>query len=230
MENELSLTPLLEKFGIVPNSPELYRLAFIHRSYNGWAGTKGVDYERLEFLGDSVVNLITAELCYLYHPDMPEGELSKLRSQFICTEAEANYARELGLPPYLITGPSLSAADRNSPHVLEDIFESFLGALYLDQGPKFAMDFVRELLRDRIAKGKVQLELNPKSTLQEAVQGDARGELSYRLISERGEPNHKHFVIGVYLDGTELGRGEGPSKKVAERNAALSALSKMAVS
>ncbi|MCR5079463.1 MAG: ribonuclease III [Bacilli bacterium] len=230
MENELNLTPLLEKFGIVPNQPELYRLAFIHRSYNGWVGTKGVDYERLEFLGDSVVNLVTAELCYLLHPDMPEGELSKLRAQFICTESEANYARELGLPPYLVTGPSLGESERNSPHVLEDIFESFLGAIYLDQGPEFAMDLVRNLLRERIAKGKVILELNPKSTLQEAVQGDSRGELTYQVIRESGEPNRKHFVIGVYLDGTELGRGEGPSKKVAERNAALSALSKMVVS
>ena len=229
MENSANLKILFMKLGIKPNDESLYRLAFIHRSCNGSAGTRGVDYERLEFLGDSVVNLVSAELCYLLHPEMPAGELTKLRSQFICTKAEAGYARELGLGAYLVLGPSVEGSMRDADNFLEDIFESFLGALYLDQGPEYAFDFVRKLLSKRIKEAKVEVEMNPKSTLQEAIQGDGRGDLAYVVLKEWGEPNHRTFIIGVYLDGTELGRGEGKSKKEAERNAALSALSKMVV-
>lgn len=229
MDTQFDLQQLLGRLGIKANDESIYRLAFIHRSYNGWAGTHGVDYERLEFLGDSVVNLISAELCYLTHPDMAAGELTKLRSQFICTSAEAGYARELGLGEYVVTGPSLGEKAKESDNILEDVFESFLGAIYIDQGPAFAMDFCRKLLHDRIEKGCVQNELNPKSTLQEALQGDGRGDIVYSVLKEWGEPNHRHFIVAVYLDGTELGRGEGTSKKMAERNAALSALDKMVV-
>lgn len=226
---EERILELLSGLGIKPNDVALYKLAFTHKSMNGHAKTQHRDYERLEFLGDSVVNLVTAELCYVYHQDMSSGDLSKLRAQFICTSAEANYARELKLDSCLVVGPSLGEEGKKADNILEDVFESFLGALYLNQGQTFVLSFVREFLKERIKGAEIRVELNPKSTLQEAVQGDDRGDLTYVVLKEYGTPNDKTFVVGVYLDGHELGEGVGKSKKAAETAAASDALSKLAI-
>ena len=223
------IASLLEKLGIETSQEDLYELAFIHKSMNGYAGTRHVDYERLEFLGDSVINLAVAELCYTSHPSMSSGDLSKLRAQFICTASEAEYARQLGLAECVQVGPSLDKAAAQSDNILEDVFESFLGALYLDKGVDFVISFLRGLLSEKVSQGEIRIEMNPKSTLQEAVQGDHRGALTYTVIRESGQPNNKTFVVAVYLDGQELGRGVGKSKKMAETAAANDALSKMAV-
>ena len=227
MKEEIS--NLLKNLGIQPNDESLYELAFTHKSMNGFVGTHHADYERLEFLGDSVVNLVCAELCYNFHPSMSSGELSKLRSQFICTSAEADYARELHLDSCVMIGPSLSEEMKQADNILEDVFESFLGALYLDQGSEFVMGFVRKFLSKRVKAAHIQVEMHPKSTLQEAVQSDNRGNLAYVVLDEKGTPNDKTFVVGVFLDGQELGRGKGKNKKAAENAAASDALSKLAI-
>lgn len=226
---EERILKLLAIHNIEPNDVGLFKMAFTHKSMNGHLKSEHRDYERLEFLGDSVVNLVTAELCYVCHPNMSSGDLSKLRAQFICTAAEANYARELKLDSCLLVGPSLGEEGKKADNILEDVFESFLGALYLDQGQAFALNFVRKLLTERIKAAEIRVELNPKSTLQEAVQSDNRGDLSYVVLKESGTPNDKTFTVGVFLDGHELGEGIGKSKKAAETAAASDALSKLAI-
>lgn len=222
------LDPLFEKLGINAKNKDVYDVALTHSSFNAVSNRKHQDYERLEFLGDSVVGMVVSELCYRYHPEMQQGDLSILKSQFIRTESEAGFALSVGLGEYLRTGPSYSGNIGDNLSMLEDIFESFIGAMYLDQGKDFAYDFVYSLFEKPISHAKIEYEENPKSELQEAIQADGRETVSYRLIKEEGPSNNKVYTIGVYLMDIELGRGNGRSKKEAETAAAKDALNKRA--
>ena len=204
-------------------------MAFTHSSYNGMAGTRHVDYERLEFLGDSVVGMVVSELCYIYHPDMEQGQLSVLKAQFVRSSSEADYCRKLGLHEYIKVGASFSKTASKNVALLEDIFESFIGALYLDQGLEFCYKFVRDIFEEDIKKAKIDVKINPKSRLQEAFQAEKKESVTYRIVHEEGEGETKVFVAAVYFEGRELARGSGRNKKAAETEAASAALSKMSL-
>ena len=221
--------PLYRRFMILPKNEELYRLAFTHSSYNGMAGTRHQDYERLEFLGDSIVGMIVSELCYLYHPEMEQGRLSILKAQFIRSSSEANYCKKLGLNEYIKVGPSFSKEAKNNVPLLEDVFESFIGALYLDQGCDFTLNFVRKIFDEDIKNATIDYTINPKSYLQEAMQADNKESVVYKIIEERGTPMEKVFVAAVYFEGNQIGKGEGHNKKAAETEAAKDALSRMSL-
>lgn len=221
--------PLYRRFMILPKNEELYRLAFTHSSYNGMAGTRHQDYERLEFLGDSIVGMIVSELCYLYHPEMEQGRLSILKAQFIRSSSEANYCKKLGLNEYIKVGPSFSKEAKNNVPLLEDVFESFIGALYLDQGCDFTLNFVRKIFDEDIRNATIDYTINPKSYLQEAMQADNKESVVYKIIEERGTPMEKVFVAAVYFEGNQIGKGEGHNKKAAETEAAKDALSRMSL-
>ena len=221
--------PLYRRFMILPKNEELYRLAFTHSSYNGMAGTRHQDYERLEFLGDSIVGMIVSELCYLYHPEMEQGRLSILKAQFIRSSSEANYCKKLGLNEYIKVGPSFSKEAKNNVPLLEDVFESFIGALYLDQGCDFTLNFVRKIFDEDIKNARIDYTINPKSYLQEAMQADNKESVVYKIIEERGTPMEKVFVAAVYFEGNQIGKGEGHNKKAAETEAAKDALSRMSL-
>lgn len=220
---------LYRRFAILPKNEELYRLAFTHSSYNGMAGTRHQDYERLEFLGDSVVGMVVSELCYLYHPDMEQGQLSILKAQFIRSSSEADYCKKLGLNEYIKVGPSFSKEAKNNVSLLEDVFESFVGAVYLDQGCDFTINFVRKIFDEDIKNAKIDYAINPKSYLQEAMQADNKESVTYKIIEERGTPMEKVFVAAVYFEGKQIGKGEGHNKKAAETEAAKDALSRMSL-
>lgn len=222
------LITFLKSLNINPNDPSLYEEALTHSSYNAIAGTKHHDYERLEFLGDSLIGFVVAELCFRYHPEMQQGDLSMLKSQFIRTESEASMALSLNLGPYIRVGASFDHDVKASNRILEDIFESFIGALIIDQGNPFAYQFVRSLFEEEIARASLKENINPKSELQEAIQAEFKEAVEYKTISEFGPPNDKHYVVAVYFEKLELGRGEGRSKKEAETEAARDALSKNA--
>ena len=222
------LDPLFEKLGITARNKDVYDVALTHSSFNAVSSKKHQDYERLEFLGDSVVGLVTGELCYRYHPEMQQGDLSVLKSQFIRTESEAGFALELGLNQFVRVGPSFYGQIEDNLSLLEDVFESFIGALFLDQGMEFTYKFVYELFEKPIKFGQIRYEKNPKSELQEAIQADTKDTVTYRTIKEEGPSNNKYYVIGVYLSDMELGRGAGRSKKEAEAAAAEDALKKRA--
>ncbi len=221
--------PLYRRFMILPKNEELYRLAFTHSSYNGMAGTRHQDYERLEFLGDSIVGMIVSELCYLYHPEMEQGRLSILKAQFIRSSSEAAYCKKLGLNEYIKVGPSFSKEAKNNIPLLEDVFESFIGALYLDQGCDFTLNFVRKIFDEDIKNATIDYTINPKSYLQEAMQADNKESVVYKIIEERGTPMEKVFVAAVYFEGNQIGKGEGHNKKAAETEAAKDALSRMSL-
>ena len=221
-------SPIYRKFGFLPHNEELYVLAFTHSSYNGMAGTRHQDYEKLEFLGDSVIGMVTSELCYKYHPEMGQGELSVLKAQFIRTASEADYCRKLGLDKFIRVGVSFQGNVSDSLNVLEDVFESFIGALFLDQGLDVTYRIVRSIFEEDIKNGKIHQEQNPKSLLQECMQADKKESVTYAIVEERGPSHDKEFVAAVYFEGEELGRGVGKNKKAAETAAAADALSKMA--
>ena len=220
---------LYRRFNILPKNEELYSLAFTHSSYNGMAGTRHQDYERLEFLGDAVVGMVVSELCYIYHPEMEQGKLSMLKSQFIRTSAEAEYCKKLGLNEYIRVGASFAKDASSNISLLEDVFESFIGALYLDQGLDVCYKIVRSIFEKDIASAKVDITVNPKSYLQECMQADKKESVTYRIVEEHGSGGDKVFVAAVYFEGAEIGRGSGKNKKAAETEAASDALRKMSL-
>lgn len=220
---------LYRQFGILPHNEELYSLAFTHSSYNGMAGTRHQDYERLEFLGDAVVGMVVSELCYIHHPKMEQGQLSVLKAQFIRSSSEADYCKKLGLNQYIRVGASFAKDASKNVSLLEDVFESFIGAVYLDQGLEFAYKLVREIFEEDIKNASINEYINPKSFLQECMQADHKESVTYRILSEIGTGLEKQFLAAVYFEDKEIGRGVGHNKKEAETNAAKDALSKMAL-
>ncbi len=221
--------PIYRRFGILPKNEELYSLAFTHSSYNGMAGTRHQDYERLEFLGDAVIGMVVSELCYIYHPDMEQGKLSVLKSQFIRTASEAGYCKKLGLNEYIRVGASFAKDASSNESLLEDVFESFIGAVYLDQGLGVCYHLVRNIFEEDIKNASVDLATNPKSYLQECMQADKKESVTYKILEESGMGNEKTFTAAVYFESTEIGRGSGKSKKAAETEAARDALAKMSL-
>jgi ribonuclease-3 len=223
------LTVLLQDLGIAPHSLLLYEMAFTHSSCNGMNRVVHEDYERLEFLGDSVIGLVVADLCYSAHPEMEQGELSMLKAQFIRTDSEAHYALALHLDEYIRLGTSFLIPIKEASHVLEDVFESFIGAIYLDQGRDFTYRFVRRVFEKDVESAEVLEESNPKSNLQEAMQAEKKEAVSYKTIAEEGPAHARSYTCAVYFEGAELGRGSGSSKQTAEVEAAKAALKSLSL-
>jgi ribonuclease-3 len=228
MSNDL--TPLLKQFNIVPKDMRLFEMAFTHSSVNGLTNSPSetFDYERLEFLGDSVVGMVVSELVYIEHPEMDQGGLSQLKSQFIRTEGESSYALRFHFDEYIRVGKSFQGDVKSNLSILEDVFESFIGATYLDQGLDFTYKLVKSFFENDVKRALVNPDENPKSELQEAMQADHKESVTYAILDETGPAHDKTFYAAVYFETDELGRGEGRSKKEAETNAARNALSKLA--
>ena len=218
-------SPIYRKFSFLPHDETYYVLAFTHPSYNGLAGTRHVDYERLEFLGDSLIGFIVSKLCFKYHPEMSQGDLSVLKAQFIKSESEASYCVKLGLDKFIKVGPSLSAKIIDSKNVLEDVFESFIGAIYLDLGYDSVKKFIYEHIIPIIEDKTIDFFDDYKSVLQELVQTD-RKSLEYVVINEEGPAHDKQFTVEVKIDNIVYGTGCAHSKKEAEQQAAHDALKK----
>lgn len=220
---------LLHNLGFEVKDESLYRKAFTHPSANA-PGAIGEDYERLEFLGDAMVGLVVSELVYKHHPELDQGGLSILKAHFVKRESEASYCKQLGLSDCFNFGKSYLADHHEIPlSVYEDIFEAFIGALLLDAGLEKCHDFLINLLEEKVVSFTYERKENPKSLLQEAFQAEHRESVTYRILSESGPSHDRHFVAAVYFDGQELGRGEGKSKKEAEKAAAEDVLGKMEI-
>ena len=203
----------------------LLERALTHSSYTNeqmWDRTRS--YERLEFLGDSVLSLVACNYLYRTYPDLPEGELTKMRKKVVCQGALASYATKIDLGSYLLLGKGEAKDGRAKPKLLEDAFEALLGAMYLDTAgdlnriAAFVLPFVRaELMKD------TPLE-DYKTRLQQFVQQTPGERLSYEPVDEQGPDNAKIFTVRVLINSNEFGTGVGSSKKEAEQNAAKEAL------
>ena len=217
---------LLEKLNIKPHNIEFFELAFTHSSYNADAKTKHHDYERLEFLGDSYLGAVVSELAYKAHPDMAQGPLTKLKSALVSTSSLAKYARKCEFEKYIRVGNSFHNDIAKSDTLLEDVFEAFLGALFLDQGYVITRKFIISLIYPDIQSYQLQNSTDYKSRLQEEVQAEHRESVAYRLVKEEGPAHDKTFTVEVVFDDIVLGVGVGSTKKKAEQEAAKAALEK----
>ncbi len=214
---------LLEQLQILPNSKELYEIAFTHTSYANEEGCQS--YERLEYLGDAVLELVISE--YLYqNTTYEEGMMTKLRAHYVCETALYEYSMRLGLNEYLRLGHGEEhTGGKYRKAIVADIFESFTGALFLDQGLECAKKFIYETVIPCIEKQEFNFFSDYKSQLQELVQTDQRS-LTYRIIAEEGPSHNKTFTAVVEIEGIVYGTGIAHSKKEAEQEAAKSALEK----
>ena len=216
---------LLEKFNIVPKNEDLYEIAFTHSSYSA-KHELDYDYERLEFLGDSVLNMLTSEFLQNMHPSFSEGKLTKLRANYVCQNALIVYSHENDLDKCIRLNLEDNAiSDNEVISITADVFESFLGAIYLDQGIEKAKEFLKQTVFPYI-EAKTIFFYDYKSTIKEY--GDAEDvEVTYELIEEHGAPHDKTFVMRILIDGVDYGHGVGKSKKDAEQLAACKAIDRL---
>ena len=179
--------------------------------------------ERLEFLGDAVLEMISSEGLYKKNPQMPEGELTKLRASLVCEPTLAQCARELELGKYLLLGKGEEATGgRMRDSILSDAFEAVIGAIYLDGGFTNAKEFVERTVLSDIEHRT--LFRDSKTILQEILQSERKGTPSYRLLAEEGPEHRKSFTVCAYLDKTPLATGVGKTKKAAEQEAAYQSI------
>lgn len=223
----MELVELLRSFDINPGDISYYELAFTHPSCNSDMNTKHQDYERLEFVGDSVIGFVSADLIFKLHPEMDQGYMSKLRSYLVCSKSLANYSRKYHIDDYIRIGHSITREQLSkSDKILEDVFEAFIGALYLDQDIGVTYRIIEQILYEDIKQTKIDDIIDAKTRLQEEIQSEYREAVRYELIDEFGPPHDRTFVSQVVFNGLILGKGQGKSKKAAEEAAAKNALSK----
>ena len=217
---------LFNRLNIKPNDIKLYMSAFSHSSYANEHKAKS-DYERLEFLGDALVDLVVAD--YLYNNSKEaEGEMTKDRASYVCENALYKYSMDLGLNNYIRVGNGEQKdGGKFKKAIVADIFESFMAAIYLDLGFSTARRVALDIIVPYIEDPKVSFFNDYKSALQEYVQAE-QDSISYKLISESGPSHDKSFKMAVVIDGIVYGEGVGSSKKEAEQEAAKVALDKVA--
>jgi ribonuclease-3 len=205
---------------------DLFEQAFTHRSYLNETKQKTESNERLEFLGDSILSFIVSEYLYRSYPDYKEGALTNLRSLLVNTKSLAGISKELGFGKLLkLSKGEEESQGRENESLLANSFEAFIGALYMDQGIKAVKEFLIDtLLIKAESYAKQQSLKDPKSLLQESVQAQKQKSPVYEVILEEGPPHAKMFTVGVYVQSTLLGTGQGKSKQEAEENAAKQAL------
>lgn len=218
----------LDNKGIPYKNKELIKQACIHTSFlNEHKQEKG-DNERLEFMGDAVLQLYSTNVLFHREPMLSEGDMTRLRSQLVREEALALYVRKLGLQQYILLGVGEErSGGRNRDSILADMFEALLGALYIDCGFDVVASILDEVLVEHLNKNQESLVIDYKTKLQEYVQADTRNTIVYHVVSSSGPSNNPTFVVNVTVDDIVLGTGEGHSKKKAEQAAAKAAFEKM---
>ncbi len=222
---------LFDKIGVVVEQPDLIQNVFIHRSYLN----EHKDYylpsnEKLEFLGDSVLSLITSIYLYRNYPDLGEGEYTDIKASIVRMESLAEVATVLALGKYLMLSRGEETNNgRQNTNILADCFEALIAAIFLNKGFEAAYTFVSTyLFKDRLAHiVENKLYLSPKSHLQEIAQERFKMLPVYTIVTESGPEHSKSFEVSVSLDGAEYARGTGKSKKQAEEQAARLALEKL---
>lgn len=211
---------LLKTYGINLKKSKLIEEALTHTSYANEHNT--ISYERLEYLGDAVLELVTSEYVYK-STSLKEGDMSKLRSLYVCENALYEYSKKINLSQYIKLGNGIKNANKT---VIADVFEAVIGAIYLEYGINQVKNLFNKLILPYINED-VDFLRDYKSLLQEQVQTEKKS-IEYKVINEKGPSHNKSFKISVNIDGITYGIGIGKSKKEAEQNAAKDAFSKQA--
>lgn len=204
----------------------IFQTAFTHRSYLNEAAGKIESNERLEFLGDSILSFIISGFLYHLKPDYTEGQLTNLRSYIVKTQSLAKAAKLLQFGEHLrLSRGEAASGGRENPQLLANVYEAFLGALFLDQGIEKADNFVKTtllpLFEEELKSGPPK---DSKSLLQELAQNQTKQSPKYRILKTEGPDHAKQFTVGVFLQGKRIGEGAGSSKQIAEEKAAEEAI------
>jgi len=216
---EVNTMKFLEKYGIKIKNQELLKTALTHTSYSNEHNCE--NYERLEFLGDAVLELITSEY-FFNNKEMSEGEMTKIRSRYVCEHANYEYAKKVGIIPYIRVGNG-QIHDVNET-IVADVFEAVLGVIFLECGYEVSKRYILEVITPFIEDNCVFYS-DYKSVFQEMMQTSKKS-IEYREIKEVGPAHDKTYTYEVVVDGIVYGRGVGKSKKQAEQNAAKDAYMK----
>ena len=224
MSIKYTLEGLEKKIGYVFRDKMLLRQALTHSSFaNEQKINKLEDYERLEFLGDAVLELVSSEFLFSENPEMPEGKLTKLRSSMVCEPALAYCARDLELGQYMLLGKGEEATGgRGRDSITSDAMEAVIGALYLDGGFQAAHDFIHRFVLSDL-ENKI-LFYDSQTVLQEMIQTMPEAEFVYALTGEEGPDHDKEFLVDAVLNNKVIGKGKGRTKKAAEQQAAYEAI------
>ena len=222
-----NLNELQELLGYEYKNRELLKQALTHSSYaNEHQLGKNGSNERLEFLGDAVLELVSSEFFYEVYPDKPEGELTKIRASFVCEPALVDCAGNIRLSEFIRLGKGEEhTGGRFRPSIISDTFEAVIGSIYLDGGFANAKELILNYVLNDV-DNKVFF-YDSKTILQEIVQKDSCSTLEYKLLEEAGPDHEKLFSSAVYIDGKMMGKASGHSKKEAEQMAAFKALEKL---
>ena len=222
----MSINSLEKSIGYSFKNKELLLTALTHSSYANENRIPRTGHnERLEFLGDSVLGMIVAHHLYCEYPELPEGEMTRIRAELVCEHSLYHVAKRLGLGAYLRLGKGEdSGGGRERPSILADAVEAIIAAIFLDGGKDEATAFVRRFILSPLEAGEKRASSDYKTTLQEIVQRKIGNQLSYRIVGESGPDHAKSFVAEVLLNGKRIGLGSGRSKKEAEQAAAKDAL------
>lgn len=224
----MTIFDFLDKHKIKHNNSKLIEQAFIHSSYVNEHKGKLHDNERLEFIGDAVLQIYTAERLYGIRPALKEGLMSTRRANLVCEKGLAKVVREFNLNKYLKLGQGEEKnGGRNRDSIIADMFEAFIGAVYLDTDIKNVYKLL-DLLMLKHVKEIDESTYDYKTKLQEYVQADSRKSIDYDLIYTKGPSNNPEFKVAVKIDGLIYGYGVGKNKKDAQKMAAKSALEKLA--
>jgi ribonuclease-3 len=225
----MTFEELQKNIGITFKDPELLKLAFVHRSYLNEVKQTQISNERLEFLGDSVLSLLTSHFLYTTYPHFTEGIMTNIRSSLVKTTSLNDISKSLGLGDLLFLSHGEEASGgRTNQSMLADVFEALLGAIYLDQGIETARKFLEKYLfpdAEEIIATKSYIDY--KSLLQELIQERSRVSPTYHVVKSEGPDHARTFWVEARADGAVLGSGSGKSKQEAEQAAAERALAGM---
>lgn len=225
-----SLTTICCKLGIEFHNPALLEQALIHSSYANERKAGITEHnERLEFLGDAVLDLVIGEYLFRNFPALPEGELTKARATVVCEQTLARRAKELEVGSYIKLGKGEAASGgRERISILADAFEAIIGAIYLDSGFNAVSKFILTQLESDLAMvERGDYAQDYKTLLQEIIQRNSSHKITYEVVSESGPDHNKTFEVAVGVNGDRLGMGRGKNKKEAEQNAARQALQEL---
>lgn len=224
----MSILEFLDQNQIKYNDTELIEEAFLHSSYVNEHKGKCHDNERLEFMGDAVLQIYAAHRLYMINPELQEGQMSKRRANLVCEKGLAKIVREFNLNKYLKLGQGEEkTGGRQRDSIIADMFEAFIGAIYLDTDLENVYKLLDILMLKHI-NSVDEDDVDYKTRLQEYVQADSRKSIDYELIYAKGPSNNPVFKVAVKIDDLIYGYGIGKTKKEAQKNAAKNALEKLA--